>query len=208
MGQDKLWCDVGGRPLLALTLDAVAAAARFDIVVVATPPARWQEIEVMAVERGLPTPRFVEGGERRQDSVRNALAESASAEWVCVHDAARPLVSPELMRRVLEAAAVTGAATAGVPSVDTIKMIEDGHVVRTLDRSSLVATQTPQAFRTAVLVEAHERARIEGVAADDDAFLVERIGVRVAVVPGERRNLKVTHPDDLELVRALHRATA
>jgi 2-C-methyl-D-erythritol 4-phosphate cytidylyltransferase len=207
MGRDKLWCDVGGRPLLALTLDAVTAQRLFDFVVVATPRPRWRQIEGMLRERGVTDVRLVEGGERRQDSVRNALDQCGEAEWVCVHDAARPLVSAALVHRVLEGARESGAATAAVPCVDTIKMVEDGRVVRTLDRSTLIATQTPQAFRTELLVRAHRAALTDGAAGDDDAFLVERIGVSVAVVPGDPTNIKVTLPHDLQFVRALAGAT-
>jgi 2-C-methyl-D-erythritol 4-phosphate cytidylyltransferase len=202
MGVDKLWCDVGGRPLLAVTLDGLAAGG-FDAVVIAAPPQRWEAITRLVGERGLPGPQMVEGGDRRQDSVRLAAARCAGHEWVCVHDAARPLVTGALVRRVVEGAQPTGAATTAVPCVDTIKQVDDDHVLRTLDRSQLMATQTPQAFRTELLVRAHEQALADGATGDDDASLVERLGVRVAVVAGDPRNVKVTYAHDLELVRAL-----
>ena len=203
MGHDKLWSDVRGRPLVALTLEALSAEGLFDLVVIASPRSRWVELGEMARERGLADARLVDGGERRQDSVRNALEACSGAEWVCVHDAARPLVTAELARRVLEGARDTGAATAAVPCVDTIKLVQEGHVLRTLDRSQLIATQTPQAFRTDLLRRAHAAALAEGVAGDDDAFLVERLGVPVTVVEGDLRNIKVTYSRDLELVRLL-----
>ena len=203
MGQDKLWSDVNGKPLIAHTLAAVAAENDFDLVVMAAPRARWHDIERWTGETGLGEVLLVEGGERRQDSVRSALNACTRAEWVCVHDAARPLVTPALIRRVLAAAHETGAATAGIPSSDTIKVVAGGTVTRTLDRDGLLATQTPQAFRTELLVRAHRAALDDGVSADDDALLVERIGAPVAVVAGEARNLKVTHPHDLDVVRAL-----
>ena len=203
MGQDKLWSDVNGKPLIAHTLAAVAAERDFDLAVIAAPRARWDDIQRWTVAAGIGGVVLVEGGERRQDSVRSALAACNDAEWVCVHDAARPLVTPALIHRVLAAAREIGAATAGIPSSDTIKVVAGGTVTRTLDRDGLVATQTPQAFRTELLVRAHQAALQDGVSADDDAFLVERIGAPVAVVPGEMRNLKVTHPHDLDVVRAL-----
>lgn len=202
MGVDKLWCDVGGRPLLAWTLDGLAAAG-FDAVVIAAPPERWAAITELVRERGLPGPTLVEGGPRRQESVRRAAERCGDLDWVCVHDAARPLVTAELVGRVLEGARVTGAATTAVPCVDTIKQVHDDRVLRTLDRTELMATQTPQAFRTALLLRAHEQALADGATVDDDASLVERLGVSVAVVAGDPRNVKVTHPHDLELVRAL-----
>lgn len=203
MGLDKLWCDIGGRPLLAYTLDGLAAAGAFDVTVIAAPRARWDAITELVAASGLPAPRLTEGGERRQDSVRAGLDLCAECEWVCVHDAARPLVSAEVVRRALEGAHATGAATTAVPCVDTIKVVHDAHVIRTLDRSELMATQTPQVFRTTVLRRAHEQAVDRGTTGDDDAFIVEQAGVSVAVVAGEPRNIKVTYPHDLELVRAL-----
>lgn len=200
---DKLWCDIGGRPLLAHTLDGLATSQAFDVVVVASPQSRWDAIGQLVPESGLPAPRLTEGGERRQDSVRLALELCADCEWVCVHDAARPLVSAGVVHRALEGARETGAATTAVPCVDTIKVVHDSRVIRTLDRSELMATQTPQVFRTHVLRRAHEQALMSGTAGDDDAFIVEQAGVGVTVVAGDPRNIKVTYPHDLELVRVL-----
>lgn len=203
MGMDKLWCDIGGRPLLAYTLSGLAASRAFDVTVIAAPKRRWEAITELVAESGLPAPRLTEGGDRRQDSVRVGLELCADCEWVCVHDAARPLVGADVVHRALEGARGTGAATTAVPIVDTIKVVHDAHVIRTLDRSELMATQTPQAFRTGVLQSAHEQAVANGITGDDDAFVVERAGVTVAVVAGAPRNIKVTYPHDLELVRAL-----
>ena len=203
MGQDKLWCDVGGQPLVALTLQALSMAPLFDMVVIAAPRERWEELGDLGRERGIADVRLVDGGERRQDSVRNALEAATGTEWVCVHDAARPLVTAELAQRVLDGARETGAATAAIPCVDTIKLVQEGRVLRTLDRSQLIATQTPQAFRTDLLQRAHAAALADGVSGDDDAFLVERLGVSVAVIDGDPRNIKVTYAHDLELLRML-----
>ena len=199
---DKLWCDVGGRPLLAYTLDGLAAANAFDVAVVAAPKSRWDEISQLVSGSGLPAPRLTEGGARRQDSVRQAL-ELCDCEWVCIHDAARPLVSRELVLRALEGALASGAATTAVPVVDTIKVVHNTQVIRTLDRSELVSTQTPQAFRTTALQRAHEQALADGTTGDDDAFIAEQAGITVNVVPGDPRNIKVTYPFDLDLVRSI-----
>lgn len=206
MGQDKLWSDVNGKPLFAHTLAAAVASGCFDAVVIAAPRERWDDVELVASGTGAEDVQLVEGGERRQDSVRNALGASAGHAMICVHDAARPMVSAALIQRVLAAAHDVGAATAAVPCSDTIKAVTDGVVSRTLERDGLVATQTPQAFRTELLVRAHEAAVRDRVSADDDASLVERIGAPVAIVPGEMSNLKVTYPHDLDVVRALLQA--
>lgn len=144
----------------------------------------------------------VAGGGTRSASVRAGLgAVPADADVICVHDAARPLASPQLYERVIEAVvAGADAAVPGVPVADTIKVVDpDGRVLATPDRASLVAVQTPQAFRAAVLRAAHAAAG----EATDDAALVEQAGGRVVVVPGEALNRKITHPDDLEWARDL-----
>jgi 2-C-methyl-D-erythritol 4-phosphate cytidylyltransferase len=203
MGADKLWLDVAGRPLVAWTLDAVAAARCFATVCLVAPPERWDDLHDLAVRAGIEDVRLVEGGEHRQDSVRAGLTAVPGAEHVLVHDAARPLCPPDVFHRVLDAAREHGAATAAVPVVDSIKRVTaDGRVVETVDRNELVAVQTPQGFRAAVLAAAHRRALADGVRADDDCSLVERLGVEVRVVMGDPANLKVTRPVDLDAVRA------
>ncbi len=141
----------------------------------------------------------IAGGSSRSDSVRAGLAAIPDeATIVCVHDAARPLASPQLFLRAI--AAVTAGADAAIPGVavtDTIKVVAGGVVVSTPDRASLVAVQTPQAFRAAALRAAHER----GGDATDDAGLVEADGGLVVVVDGEVTNRKITVPDDLDWAR-------
>ena len=145
--------------------------------------------------------RGVAGGETRSESVRAGLAAVPDdAEIICVHDAARPLASDELYRRVI-AAVEDGfdAAVPGVPVTDTIKVIDEARgVVATPDRSRLVAVQTPQAFRAGPLREAH----LAGDDATDDAGLIEALGGRVVVVDGETSNRKITEPSDLDWARS------
>jgi 2-C-methyl-D-erythritol 4-phosphate cytidylyltransferase len=160
-----------------------------DGVVVVVPPA-----DVVA-EGGVP------GGATRAESVRAGLgAVPGSATIVCVHDAARPLATRALFDAVVDAVR-RGAdgAVPGVPVTDTVKIVRGDVVVDTPDRSSLVAVQTPQAFRAAVLRAAHA----SGADATDDASMVERLGGRVVVVTGDPDNRKVTHPDDLVWARSV-----
>ena len=141
----------------------------------------------------------VAGGSTRSESVRAGLAAVPDdAKIICIHDAARPLASVELFHRVIQAV-VDGAdgAIPGIAVADTIKVVADGEVVDTPDRSALVAVQTPQAFRADVLRRAHAR----GGSATDDSALVEAEGGRVVVVEGEITNRKITTPDDLEWAR-------
>jgi len=146
-----------------------------------------------------PSARVVGGGATRSDSVRAGLAAvPAAASIVCVHDAARPFASAALYSAVVAAVrAGADAAVPGVPVTDTIKVVDAGAVVTTPPRASLVAVQTPQAFRAGVLRAAHAT----GAEGTDDAALVEATGGRVVVVPGEARNRKITHPDDLAWAR-------
>jgi len=151
----------------------------------------------------LPGWKIVAGGPRRRDSVAAGLAAlDPATDTVLVHDAARPLVSKPLVERVAAAAAAHSAVVPAVPLSDTVKRVQGERVVETLDRSSLVAVQTPQAFRVALL----RRALLHSAAdATDEAALVEGLGEAVRTVPGDRLNLKVTAPEDLPLVGALIR---
>jgi 2-C-methyl-D-erythritol 4-phosphate cytidylyltransferase len=202
-GEDKLWAVVSGRPVLAITLESIAAAGCFDLVAIAAPAARWGAIRGIAAHLDLPDLVLLEGGDRRQDSVAAAIDRCHGYAWISVHDAARPLTPPEVFRAVLDAARAEGAAIAGVPCVDTVKQVHNGRVAATLDRSSIVAVQTPQSFGADLLRRAHLNAAAHGISAGDDAALVEALGEPVTVVPGDPRNFKVTFPQDLVLLRSL-----
>lgn len=167
------------------------------------PRARWEAIRSIAAEHQLANVVLLEGGERRQDSVAAAIDRCAGHAWISVHDAARPLTPPAVFRAVLDAARDDGAAIAGVPCVDTVKQVLNGHVQATLDRSSIIAAQTPQSFGADILRRAHLHAATHGITAGDDAALVEAIGEPVTVVPGDPRNFKITLPQDLVLLRSL-----
>jgi 2-C-methyl-D-erythritol 4-phosphate cytidylyltransferase len=147
----------------------------------------------------------VAGGAERGDSVRNALAAvPMEADIVLVHDAARPLVSAEVIDRCIAAAAGGRSAIAAIPVVDTIKEVDDGgRIVATPDRRTLFAAQTPQAFPAEVLRSAHARAAADRVSTTDDAALVARYGGTVIIVEGAPENLKITTPADLTIAAAL-----
>ena len=194
---------LGEGPLLAESLERLEASDWIDSIVVAAPP-DWEEpVILLAEELGCgKVIASVAGGSTRAESVRAAMAEvPADAAVVLVHDAARPLVNDDVIGRVL---APLGegyeGAVPGLPVADTIKRARGDEVVETLERSELVAVQTPQAFVAPVLREA-----LAGDVADasDCASLVERRGGRIKVVPGDRRLLKVTEPEDLRAVEAL-----
>ena len=203
-GRPKAFVPVGGRPMAAWSLDAIAAAG-IPRAVVAVPPGHGAAAEE-ALYRDLPLGLvFVEGGATRSESVRNALAAAGpDAEAVLVHDAARPMVTPDLFTRTLAALADADAAIAAARVTDTIKEAgADGIVIRTHDRSRLWAIQTPQAFRAAVLHKALAAGEDVLAQATDDAWLVERAGGTVRVVESPAANFKVTTPHDLALADSL-----
>ncbi len=206
-GVSKAFLPLAGRPLLDRALAAVLTPAEIATAVVVAPPARLDDARAVAA----PYPKVtavIAGGAERQDSVAAGLGVTGEADWVLVHDAARPLASPALVRRVLLAARETGAATAGLAARDTIKVASAGTVTETLERGSIWLTQTPQAFRRPLLLEAHARAAARGLRATDDAALVEAMGGAVRVVEGETTNLKITTAEDLAIAEALLRGGA
>jgi 2-C-methyl-D-erythritol 4-phosphate cytidylyltransferase len=201
----KAFVGLGGRPLLAESLERLDRSPWVDAIVVAAPPG-WEEPAILVAEELVASKvsSVVPGGATRAESVRAAVDEIADdALVVLVHDAARPLVDDLLVERVLAplAEGVDGVVPV-LPLADTVKRVEHGHVVETVDRRSLVAAQTPQAFLADVL-----RAALGGdlAGATDCASLVERRGGRIRVVDGDPRLLKVTTPADLDLVERLLR---
>ena len=198
----KAFVPLAGRCLLLRSLEALAAAAEVDLVVPVV--ARAEMPRLTGLESELrKSPKLgsaVAGGVERQDSVRGGLeAQPAEVTHVAVHDAARPLVRPGDVSRVVRAARSCGAALLAVPVRDTIKRVEAGRVVATPPRSECYAAQTPQVFRIDWLRDALAKADADGVRGTDDASLVERLGVAVEVVEGDPANLKITSAADLAL---------
>ncbi len=198
----KAFVPVGGVPMLSRSAGAAAAAELVDAIVAAVPPGA--EDRAARLLGDLPVPcRVVAGGASRQASVAGALEAVGDARAVAVHDAARPLCPPALFDRCLEALDRHPAVLAVRPVTDTVKVVSGGVVTATLDRSSLVAAQTPQAFRADVLRQAHAVAARDGIEATDDVALAELLGIEVAVVEGSARNLKITTPVDLAVAEEL-----
>jgi 2-C-methyl-D-erythritol 4-phosphate cytidylyltransferase len=200
----KQFLALGGVPILVATVRHFARHPAVRAIVVAVPEAHVSRARRMlgSLARRRPL-AVVAGGGTRQASVERALQEVASdLELVVVHDAVRPFITAGLVDSVLAAARVHGAAICALPINETVKRVSGEFVVTTEDRSSLWAVQTPQAFRAALLREAHEKASRDGVVGTDDAMLVERLGHRVRVVPGQERNIKITTAADLRRARA------
>jgi len=196
----KAFARLGERVLLAESLERLDASDWVDAIVVAA-PAGWEEpVILLAEELGCAkVGACVTGGATRAESVRAALEEVADdAAAILVHDAARPLVTDDVIGRVLAPLSEGwDGAVPALPLPDTVKRVRDGAVVQTLDRSELVAVQTPQAFVASVLRDAFAG---DVATASDCASLVERRGGRIHVVEGDPRLVKVTSLADLELV--------
>jgi 2-C-methyl-D-erythritol 4-phosphate cytidylyltransferase len=193
-----------GATVVARAVERASAAASITGVIVVA-PAGFEDQVREAVE-GFGVDEVVAGGSTRQASVVAGLgAVAAGVERILCHDAARPLASPDLFTRTLEALDGWDGVVPVLRVVDTIKRVQDGRVQGTEPREALALAQTPQAFRAAALRDAHERAAADGFEGSDDALLLERAGYRVRAIEGERTNLKITTPDDIRLAEVLAR---
>jgi len=190
---------VDGIPMLRRSLAPFLEVKAIGEIVVAAPPRFLREVQTLLED--VAAVRVVAGGATRQQSAQHALgALTADVDIIVVHDAARPLVSRNVIDTVIAAAETHGAAVPAVPVADTVKRVREGFVEATLRREVLRTVQTPQAFRFHIYREAHERATAQGVVATDDAALVEYFELsQVAVVDGSPRNIKITRPHDLAL---------
>jgi len=213
LGIPKALVPVGGVPMIRRTLARFARCADVSEVVVTAPAAyveRFTEVleEASATTQGGPVPaRVIAGGATRQQSVAIGLAAITSAPaLVCVHDAARALVSHDTICAVIAAGARSGAATAASRPTDSVREQLESGGSRALDRASLWMVETPQVFARILLEEAHRLARARGLDATDDATLVEQMcGADVVIVPSDGPNMKVTTRADLDLVALLCR---
>ncbi len=208
-GVNKLLQPLDGVPVLARTLTALQQAARVDEIVVAVQEADLLEISQLCHTYGITKcSKVVRGGENRVHSVLLAALEAGpETELLAVQDGARPLVTPELIDRVIAEAARTGAAAPAVPVADTVKEADaDGVVTRTLDRRALRAVQTPQVFQADLLKAALQDALEKEAPVTDDCAAVERLGKQVRLVEGDGTNLKITEPADLILAEAVIQA--
>lgn len=209
LGKRKQLLDLLGRPVLAWCFDIFArCAAVTDVVVVCEPDEEEACSRLARATCGEKLRSVVIGGERRQDSVFAGLrASMPDADYVVVHDGARPFVTEDMIDRCLAAARISGGAVVAVRVKDTIKQAgEGGLVTRSLPREQLWSAQTPQAFATDVLYRAYVAAEAEGFVATDDAMLVEWAGTgQVAIVEGSYDNVKITTPEDLFIAQRIAR---
>jgi 2-C-methyl-D-erythritol 4-phosphate cytidylyltransferase len=212
MGSEKpkQFLELDGTPIVLLTLRRLMECREISDFFIATRAEETEPLEQRLAKENLrETVHVVKGGETRQQSVANALAQvSAETELVLVHDAVRPFVTREQVQRVIDEARKRGGAILGVPAIDTIKEVRRSSLPQdvalisaTIPREKIVLAQTPQGFQTRLLKEAFARAEQDGATASDEAALVERLGHDVYVVQGSERNIKITKPADMELAR-------
>jgi 2-C-methyl-D-erythritol 4-phosphate cytidylyltransferase len=200
MGFDKLFAVIAGEPVIAHPIRAFERATSVDEIVVVAREDRHDEIRKISRDRGFKKVlSIVPGGERRQDSVRAGLDRiNRDAKYVAVHDAARPLITPEQIERAFEQCRVHGAAALAQPVNDTLKRADaDLMVVGSVDRHQIFAMQTPQIFERKLIEDAYRAVYAENILVTDEVSAVERLGYKVALVLDHDFNFKITYPRDL-----------
>lgn len=197
----KQFCLLAGSPVLAHSVRFFARLANVRQIVIAIPEKADKGISQCrkVLEDLAERIQWVPGGNTRQRSVEIAISHmSAECEWIAVHDAARPLLDRSLFRSLWQAARITGAAIPGLAVTDTLKRVgARDRIEETVPRANLFAVQTPQIFRRDLLLAAFQKAHQDSFLGTDESSLVERLGVPVTLVPGSRRNLKITLSADL-----------
>lgn len=206
MGTPKQFIPLGGRPLIAHTLAAFEQCTAIGEIVVVAQEDHHARLREIAETYGITKlSAIVYGGSTRQQSVRRGV-DVCHADYVAIHDGARPLVTPAIIERVIQGAVQYGAATAAVHTKDTVKIAdENGMVIETPDRTALWNVQTPQIFEKALYERAFEYAAAQGLDLTDDCQLIEAIGEPVKLVEGSNTNIKITTPEDVPFAEELLR---
>jgi 2-C-methyl-D-erythritol 4-phosphate cytidylyltransferase len=204
MGFDKLFALLGDKPVVAHAIDAFEKTPSVDEIVLVGRNERLRELQDIVRAEGFAKVRkVVLGGERRQDSVRAGLAE-VRAEFVAVHDAARPLVRPKQIEQVFEAARQYGAAALAEPVKDTLKRVDEHNFIcGSVEREKMFALQTPQIFERAILSNAYEAIFAKDLSVTDETSALEHFGGKVAIVANDDFNFKITFPNDLLLAECV-----
>jgi 2-C-methyl-D-erythritol 4-phosphate cytidylyltransferase len=195
---------LAGRTMIAWSAESLAQSPRVAGIVIVGPPGMDMAVPDLLPHTAMKLRGLVTGGATRQESVFNALHKiPAEATHVLIHDAARPCASAALCDRVLDALLFCDAVVPAMPVTDTLVRDVDARVDAVLDRVHISGVQTPQAFRAALIVRAHRAARERGLKSSDDGSLVLALGERVATVPGERTNIKITYREDIVIAEAI-----
>lgn len=208
-GMNKQFIPMAGKPMLAHTLKAFQESEHIESIILVAGKdelcyCRKEIIDIYGITKA---DKLIEGGKTRQESVYNGLkAVSPKCDIVLIHDGARPIVKPGLIKSCIEGAELYGAVTAGVPVKETVKVVSsENYVEYTPKRESIWVTQTPQAFRLELILKAHENALEKGITGTDDAFLAELMGYKVKMIESYYENIKITTPEDLITAEAILR---
>ncbi len=199
MDKNKLFLDFSGKPVLLHTLEQFQRAENIDKIIVSTRPELIDEIKSMAQVNNI-TKLFdvIAGGDTRQQSVSAAVSLCKNADFIAIHDGARPFADSLLIDRVCKEAYKYGAAAPGVKVKDTVKRIDgDGFICETVDREELVNIQTPQIFNYRLYCQALENSQKNNLDFTDDCQLIESLGVKIKIVEGDYLNIKITTKDDI-----------
>ena len=208
MDRPKQYLDLLGGPIICHTLERFTHTPDITKVIIVLPPAdvKMFELEILKCYfQDLQNCEVTAGGEKRQDSVSNGLKlVPDDYDVVLVHDACRPFITARLIEESIKIAWKEGAAIVAAPLKETVKKTNsDGYIDETLDRDVLWGAQTPQAFRLALLREAMDAAYRDRFWGTDEAILVERLGLKVKLIKGDSRNIKITTPEDLVMAKAI-----
>ncbi len=203
--QPKQFLPIQGDPMLLWTLRVFQESAGIDAVCCAVPAEHVKVLEQWKADKGLSKLQWIiAGGQERQDSMIKGFKAIPSCEIVLVHDGARPLVTAEVIDRVIAGAVEKGGAVPGLKVQETLKKVASGgYVLTTVDRSEYATIQTPQGFRYTILAEAIQEAQADSFYGTDEAMLIERMGFPVCMVDGSRENIKVTTPQDMKLAETI-----
>jgi 2-C-methyl-D-erythritol 4-phosphate cytidylyltransferase len=202
-GKNKLFIELSGIPIIVYTLRVFEEDPDCRGIILSINPAEKDYFSQLIAEYGLKkVKKLVMGGKERQQSVYNGL-QHAGEEIILVHDGARPFINLGQISELTTAASLHGGAVIAVPVKDTIKKASNQKVVETVERSSLWAVQTPQAFRVSILKSAYEQAEAEAFLGTDDASLLERIDEQVVIIEGNYDNIKITTQEDLYFAEAI-----
>jgi 2-C-methyl-D-erythritol 4-phosphate cytidylyltransferase len=202
----KQYFKLGGKPIVAITLNKVLAVKEIDHIIVVV-SANEVERVTQIIEQFCDSAkkiRIIIGGEKRQDSVYNGLQDiDRDTEIVVVHDGVRPLIRPEIISESIKIALNQDACIVAIPVKDTIKQVSGEKVIKTIPRDQLIQVQTPQTFKYRILKKAHDEAKRINYYATDEAGLIEWLGLPVIVLKGNSDNIKITTKDDLKIAEAL-----
>lgn len=199
---EKQFFLVKKRPILFYSIFAFENSSVDEIFLV-VPKKETLKIKKLIKKAGFcKVKKVVEGGKTRQESVRNGLSWLPEKGFVAIHDAARPLITSEDIDKGFKEVEKKGAVIYGVPVIDTVKEVKNKRIIKTIERKGLFLAQTPQFFKISVIKDAHRIAEEKRIQGTDDAFLCEKAGYPVFVLEGKRENIKITYPEDINIIKA------